>query len=107
MSFGEGNNMERAIKRSAEANDPPPPKVKIPELEVDGFRYNEIMNLLINKFDIPLNRKKVRMFDYDGRDDVLINIYVPNPSGRPDALLDDNIIIAYRYHYSTGDVEKA
>lgn len=107
MSFGEGSNTERAIKRSADENVPPPPKAKIPELEVDGYRYTEIMNLLINKFDIPLNRQAVRMFDYDGRDDVLINIYLPNPEGRPDALLNDYVISAYRYHYSTGDVEKA
>ncbi len=82
---------ERAIKKSAEGVEPPPPKPKAREGVRQSDAWNQIMDDVERAFGVPRSYAKCRMFAYDkGRDDVLVNFYTYNDD-------DDVKIIAYRW----------
>ncbi len=80
---------ERAIKKSAEGVEPPPPKPKAREVVRQSDEWNQIMDDVERAFGVPTVYAKCKMFAYSKRDDILVNFY---------AYVEDDVkITAYRW----------
>ena len=89
-------DVDKKIKRSAEDNSLPPSRTKVPQVEPGSEKYTQYIELIDRIGLLPADWLKVNMFDYEDRDDVLVNFYVKDPSQDPMDLVDRYIILALR-----------
>ena len=89
-------DLDKAIKRSAEDNSGSLSRTKVPQVAPDSDKYTQYIEALDNAGLLPADWLKVNMFDYEDRDDVLVNFYVKDPLQDPMDLVDRAIIVALR-----------
>ena len=89
-------DLDKAIKRSAEDNSGILQRVKAPRVEPGSDKYTQYIEVLDNSGFLPVDWLKVNMYDYEDRDDVLVNFYVKDPTQDPMDLVDRAIILAFR-----------
>ncbi len=89
-------DMDKMIKRSAEDNSAPPSRPKAPQVAADSEQYTQYIECIDNAGLLPTDWLKVNMYDYEDRDDVLVNFYVKDPDQDPMDLVDRAVIVAVR-----------
>jgi len=87
---------EKAIKKSAEGVAPPPSRRSTEPLKEGDALYQELKTVLRDADMGPINYERCNMYNYEGRDDVLVNFYVQDPNQHPAAIVESYIIEAYR-----------
>ena len=88
--------VEKAIKKSAEENVPPPSRGGTKPLTDNDSLYHELIVVLDEAGVLPRDWVKCNMFNYEGRPDILINFYVKDPTQDPLDLIDRCVILSYR-----------
>lgn len=91
------SRQDKEIQRSANEAVPHVPRPQTPLIAEDDERYQEILTLIDQSFGLPSNYTKCKMFDYEDRADVLINIWIPDPNQSELDLIRQSIILSYRY----------
>ena len=89
-------DLDKAIKRSAEDNSGSLSRAKVPQVAPNTDKYIQYIEALDNAGLLPVDWLKVNMFDYEDRDDVLVNFYVKDPLQDPMDLVDRAVILARR-----------
>ena len=87
---------EKAIRRSAEDNSPPPSRPTTPTLTDKDDLYHELIVVLDEAGKCPADWVKCNMFNYEGRPDILVNFYVKDPNQDSLDLVDRCVIESYR-----------
>ena len=86
-------DLDKAIKRSAEDSSGTFSRATTPKVEQGSERYESFIEALDIAGVLPSDWLKVNMFDYEGRDDALVNFYVKDPTQDPlDAVTRSNIV---------------
>ena len=67
---------DKAIKASAEGIAPAPKREAVPELTDDDKLYHDIIVAIDEAGMLPKDWVKCRMFNYNGRPDILVNFYI-------------------------------
>ncbi len=89
-------DLDKLIKRSAEDNSGIITRTKAPQVAADSEKYTQYIECIDNAGLLPTDWLKVNMYDYEERDDVLVNFYVKDPEQDPMDLVDRAIIVAVR-----------
>lgn len=87
---------EKAIKASAEGVAPAPSRRSTEPLKEGDALYQELMGVLREADMGPINYEKCNVYNYEGRDDVLVNFYVRDPNQHPAAIVESYVLEAYR-----------
>lgn len=90
------SKIDKEISQSANELVISHPKQVIPIVSSSSTLYKEIINLVSETFGLPDKYTKVMMHDYEGRPDILVNFWVPDPNCKSD-IMKQSHIIAYRY----------
>ena len=98
------SKQDKEIQRSANEAVPYSPRPSTPVLKENTDKYKIIYSLIDQTFGIPSNYVKCKMYDYEGRSDVLVNFWVPDPNQCELDLIRKSIILSYRYEQ--GKVER-
>ena len=89
-------DMDKQIKRSAEDNSGVISRVKAPQVAAGSDKYAQYIECIDNAGLLPTDWLKVNMYDYEERDDVLVNFYIKDPEQDSMDLVDRAIIVAVR-----------
>jgi len=90
------SKQDKEISRSANTVVPYESKAVTPVLNKASSEYTTILNLIDKTFGLPKTYNKVMMYDYEGRSDILVNIWVPDPNNKSE-VMGQNVILSYRY----------
>ena len=89
-------DLDKTIKRSAEDRSGPPKRPITPRVLPGSDKYTKYLSAIDSAGLLPKDWLNVAMFDYENRDDVLVNFYVHDASQDPLAIIAGYIIIAVR-----------
>lgn len=88
--------IDKAIKNSAEGVAPPPSRNKIPLLTDDDSLYHELIVVMDEAGVLPRNWAKVKMHNYEGRNDILVNFYLKDDEQEATLFIDNHTITSVR-----------
>ena len=94
--MGEESPTDKAIKKSAEGVAPPPSRKTTPTLTDADDLYHELIVVMDEAGVLPRDWSKVNMFNYEGRNDILVNFYVQDPNQDEMDMIEQHAITSYR-----------
>ena len=89
-------DLDKTIKRSAEDRSGPLRRPTTPRILPGSDKYVKYLSAIDSAGLLPDDWLSVTMFDYEDRDDTLVNFYVCDPNQDTLALISGSIIIAVR-----------
>ena len=97
------SKQDKEISKSANTTVVYESKTITPIVKHFSDDYKNILKLIDITFGLPKKYTKIMMYDYVDRPDILVNIWIPDPSNKSD-VMGQNLIISYRYE--NGKVSK-
>jgi len=94
--MGDESPTDKAIKKSAEGIAPPPSRKTTPTLTDADDLYHELIVVLDEAGVLPRDWAKVNMFNYEGRNDILVNFYIKDDFQEDHHLIDHHVITSFR-----------
>ena len=100
--MGDESPTDKAIKKSAEGVAPPPSRKTTPTLTDKDKLYHELIVVMDEAGVLPRDWAKVNMFNYPGRNDILVSFYVKDADQDDTYLIDQHTIYSVRI---TNDIQ--
>ncbi len=94
--MSEDSPTDKAIKKSAEGVAPPPSRATTPTLTDDDALYHDLIVVMDEAGVLPRDWEKVNMFNYEGRNDILVNFYIKDEDQEGTLFIDNHNITSVR-----------